>query len=81
MATTAASEPLYISVTEAAHLLGISRSHAYDQAHLGLATNGAEGLPAVRLGRRVLINRAHVAALTASAQSASGVPDLRQDGC
>ena len=26
-------------------------------AHLSLATNGAEGLPAIRLGRRLLIRR------------------------
>ena len=51
------AEPLYISVTEAARLLGISRSHAYEQAHLGLRTNGAEGLPAIRLGRRLLVPR------------------------
>jgi len=52
-----APEPLFIGVEEAAHLLGISRSFAYDMAHLSLATDGAEGLPAIRLGRRLLIRR------------------------
>jgi len=60
MAVATEAEPLYISVTEAARLLGISRTHAYDQAHLGIETAGAEGLPAVRLGRRLLIARAAI---------------------
>lgn len=60
MAPATQTEPLFISVAEAVRLLGISRSHAYDQAHLGLETNGREGLPAIRLGRRVLIARAAI---------------------
>lgn len=57
MAVTTDAEPIFISVTEAARLLGISRSHAYEQAHLGLQTDGVEGLPAIRLGRRLLVSR------------------------
>lgn len=67
MAAATETEPLFISVTEAARLLGISRSHAYDQAHLGLETDGAEGLPAVRLGRRVLVNKRRLDTLRADA--------------
>jgi|EndMetStandDraft_8_1072994.scaffolds.fasta_scaffold110349_2 excisionase family DNA binding protein len=63
MAVATEAEPLYISVTEAAHLLGISRTLAYEQAHLGIDTEGAEGLPAIRLGRRVLVNRTRMFAL------------------
>lgn len=52
------SLPLFISVEEAARLIGISRTLAYEMAHLGLRTKGCEGLPAIRLGRRLLVSRA-----------------------
>ena len=42
------NERLVLSVTEAAELLGISRTHAYE-----LVTRGE--LPSIRLGRRVLV--------------------------
>lgn len=45
-----AGERLVLSVPEAAQLLGISRAHAYE-----LARRGA--LPAIRLGRRVVVPR------------------------
>ena len=61
MASTTVDEPLFISVTEAARLLGISRTLAYDLAHAGLETDGQEGLPAIRLGRRLLIPRSALA--------------------
>ena len=48
----------FIRVSDAARLLGVSRSFAYDMANRWIATNGSEGLPAVRLERRVLIKRA-----------------------
>lgn len=63
MAAATEAEPLYVSVTEAARLLGISRTLAYEQAHLGIESEGAEGLPAVRLGRRLLVRRAGLVAL------------------
>ena len=45
------SWPLFFTVEEAAGVLRIGRSCAYAQAQRYLATNGAEGLPVVRLGR------------------------------
>jgi len=51
---------LTVSVTEAARLLGIGRTLAYD-----LVTRG--DLPAVRLGRRVLIPRHAIDTLLAGA--------------
>ncbi len=42
--------PMTASVTEAARLLGISRSHAYELVRLGQ-------LPHVRLGRRIVVPR------------------------
>ncbi|CAN5490528.1 hypothetical protein BH23ACT3_BH23ACT3_07650 [soil metagenome] len=54
----AALAKLRVSADErAARLLGISRSLAYDMANRWIATAGDDGLPAVRLGRRILINR------------------------
>lgn len=45
-------EPLAIDVPT--RLLGISRNVAYQEARRYLESGGTEGLPAVRLGRRVL---------------------------
>lgn len=58
------TEPLYVSVHEAARILGISRTLAYDMAHLGIETAGHQGLPAIRLGRRILVSRAGLTQLT-----------------
>ncbi len=46
---------LTISVEEAARLLGISRSVAYESARTYEATAGANGLPVLRFGRRLLV--------------------------
>jgi excisionase family DNA binding protein len=47
------SEPLTISVEDAARLLGISRGLAYEAARRG-------DLPVIRLGRRLLVPRARL---------------------
>jgi len=49
------AEPLTLTVTEAAELLGISRATAYQAAHAG-------ELPVVRIGRRILVSRARLLA-------------------
>ena len=49
---------LFVGVDEAARLLGISRSLAYELANQWIDSDEAAGLPAVRLGRRLLIKRA-----------------------
>lgn len=48
---TTAPERATLTVEEAAALLGISRNHAYELA-------GKGQLPAIRLGRRLLISKA-----------------------
>lgn len=53
--------PLTITITEAAQRLGISKSHAYE-----LAASG--DLPALRLGRRVLVPLSALERLLASAE-------------
>lgn len=47
-------DPPYITVTEAAERLRISRTLAYELAHRYLLTGGKEGLPVIRLGSRIL---------------------------
>lgn len=44
-----------MTVPEAAELLRIGRSAAYEQARRYLATDGAEGIPVIRLGRRLRV--------------------------
>jgi excisionase family DNA binding protein len=51
------SDQLFMRVEDAARLLGISRSLAYEMANRWINTKGREGLPAIRLGRRLLVNR------------------------
>lgn len=58
LATVRPTEPIFMGVDDAARLLGISRSLAYDMANRWIVSGGEDGLPALRLGRRILINRA-----------------------
>lgn len=51
------SASLFVRVEEAARLLGISRSLAYELANEWIDTGGRTGLPAIRLGRRLLVKR------------------------
>ena len=52
--------PLFLRVEEAARLLRISRSSAYEAANTWLRSEGKEGLPCVRLGRRIVVPRAAI---------------------
>jgi hypothetical protein len=46
-----AERPEYLTVPEVMARLRLGRTTVYEQAHLYLATNGAEGLPCRRFGR------------------------------
>ena len=50
--------PDFLAVEEAAMVLRIGRSCAYDQAREFLATGGESGLPVVRIGRLLRVPRA-----------------------
>jgi hypothetical protein len=52
------SLPAFLRIEEAARILQISRSAAYEQANAWLATGGEAGLPVVRLGRSLRVPRA-----------------------
>ena len=58
----------FFKVDEAARILGISRSAAYELANVWLTTGGQAGIPAIRLGRTIRIPRA-------------AIERLLQDGC
>jgi excisionase family DNA binding protein len=51
-----------LAVEETAQVLGIGRQTAYAQCRLFLATDGREGIPCHRIGRRILIYRAELEA-------------------
>lgn len=56
---TAVEAPtLLVKVEDAARMLGISRSLAYELANRWLNGDHTDGLPSVRLGRRILVQRA-----------------------
>lgn len=48
---------LFVKVEDASRMLGISRSLAYELANRWLDGDHTEGLPCVRLGRRILVQR------------------------
>jgi excisionase family DNA binding protein len=59
----------FMTVEEAAAYLGISRGLAYSLANRYVDTGGKEGLPASRLGRRLLIKRAGIERLVSLDES------------
>jgi excisionase family DNA binding protein len=58
-------EVAFLRVREAALVLGMSSSATYEMANAWLTTGGRTGLPAVRMGRRILIPRAAIDRLAA----------------
>jgi len=73
--------PLALTVREAARELRISPTTAYEQASRWLATQGAEGLPVVRLGRVLRVPRIAVERLLlVSDRGADVVPLAADDG-
>jgi Helix-turn-helix domain len=52
--------PDFLTVEEAAAVLRIGRTSAYRQARKFIATNGAEGLCADRVGKQIRIPRCHL---------------------
>lgn len=51
------SNPDFFTVIEAARVLRIGRTAAYEQSKVYRATEGASGLPVVQIGRKLLVPR------------------------
>jgi len=51
------SHPNFFTVVEAARVLRIGRTAAYEQSKVYRATEGAAGLPVVKMGGRLLVPR------------------------
>jgi hypothetical protein len=70
--------PLMLTVEQARVVLGIGRSLAYGEVRRYLATDGREGIPAVRIGSAIRIPRAGLAdlVLAAPAPAVSGPATL-----
>ncbi|MGH3115704.1 MAG: helix-turn-helix domain-containing protein [Gaiellales bacterium] len=57
MVKTKSDPAPFLTIVEAAALLRVGRTVAYQQARLYLATGGRAGLPVVRLGRQLRVPR------------------------
>lgn len=55
--------PLMLTVAEAAVVLRVSRTTAYKLAEDWRTSDGREGLPVVKLGRRLVVRRVDLAKL------------------
>ena len=62
--------PLMLTITEAAEVLRISRTSAYNLADEWRRSGGASGLPTVRLGSRLLVRRVDLATIVGAAPAA-----------
>ncbi len=66
--------PVLFTVAEAAVVLRIGRTTAYELARRDLATDGGEGLGVVRVGGQLRIPRASLERMTGGPIDASGPP-------
>ena len=71
MADDTRARPRFFTVEEAATILRIGRTHAYELARQWLATGGREGLQVVRLGRSLRVPEAAIERLAAAPDSAA----------
>ena len=58
--------PPFLRIEDAARILDISRSTAYEQTALWLHTGGLEGLPVIRIGRCLRVPRPALLAMLGS---------------
>jgi hypothetical protein len=66
--------PAFLTVTQAAALLQIGRTAAYDLAARYERSGGAEGLPVIRLGRALRVPRHRLELLAGGPLTASASP-------
>jgi len=63
--------PDFLTVAEAARILRIGRTAAYEQAVRYEATGGAEGLPVIRIGKQLRVPTARLEAMAGRSLSES----------
>ena len=76
-ARTPSSTVRFLRVDEAARILRIGRSAAYEQANRWIATNGQCGLPAVKVGRMIRIPAAVLEAWATTGSDADPISENR----
>ena len=64
-------DPATLSIADAAVVLGISKANAYRMARRYEQTQGAEGIPVIRFGRRLVVPSARLQTLLATGLPAS----------
>jgi excisionase family DNA binding protein len=67
----------FLRVDEAARILRIGRSAAYEQANRWIATNGQCGLPAVKIGRMIRIPAAVLEAWATTGSDTDPISESR----
>lgn len=70
------STSMYMTVEQAAKELGIGRTLAYRLANEYLTTNGASGLPVIRVGRLLRVRRSDLMAWKHAVDEHPNVVDL-----
>ena len=73
--TPASTPERFLRVDEAARILRIGRSAAYEQANRWIATNGQCGLPAVKVGRMIRIPAAVLEAWATTGSDAEPISE------
>ncbi len=66
--------PLILTVDDAARLLRIGRSHAYNLTKLYFASGGLQGLPAIRLGDLLRVPKAALHELVTNGRIVQLIP-------
>ncbi len=64
--------PQFLRIEEAAQILQIGRTTAYEQANRYLSSGGQTGLPAVRIGRAIRVPAAAIEAWAAIGREDEG---------
>jgi hypothetical protein len=72
------SNPDFFTVVEAARVLRIGRTAAYEQSKVYRATGGASGLPVVQIGRKLLVPRHQLELLAGGPLSEPEQPPRRE---
>ena len=79
MSPSATEPPDFFTVEEAARVLRIGRTAAYDLARRWRSTDGREGLPVVAFGRLLRVPRAALESISGGPITMPSAPDRRTE--